>query len=124
MAPLKQTPKTIAEDEAGGNTFLTAFFKRLRHGSPKVIVNLAGDMIVVARKNTKRGSVRNPKLPLVRKRPRTSTATTSPPNTKRMQSPRTNWVVGDASIKLGKSVTDWDDQTGDALDCNGEKRKL
>ena len=87
-------------------------------------MNLAGDMIVVARKNTKRGSVRNPKLPLVRKRPRTSTATTSPPNPRRMKAPRTNWVVFDAYIKLGRDVTDWDEQTGDALGCNRDKRKL
>ena len=107
MSPLKQTPKTSAEAEAGSNTHHTAFFKRVRRGRPKVIANLAGDVIVVARKNTKRGPVQNPKLPPVRERPSTPTATTSPPNPKRIKAPRTNWVVGNASIKLGKAVTNW-----------------
>ena len=48
MEPLKQTPKTSAEAEADRNTLLTALFKRVRHGRPKVIANLAGDVIVVA----------------------------------------------------------------------------
>ena len=124
MAPLKQTPNTIAEAEAGRNTLLTALFKIVRRDRTKVIANLAGDMIVVARKNTKRGPVRNPKLPPVRKHLPTSSATTSPPNTKRMKAPRTNWVVFDAYIKLGRDVTDWDEQTGDALGCNRDKRNL
>ena len=108
MAPLKQAPKTSAEAKAGGNTLLTVFFKIVRRGRPKVIAKLAGDVIVVAQKNTKRGPVRNPKLPPVRKCRPTSTATTSPPDPKRMKAPRTNWGVGDASIKLGKAVTNWD----------------
>ena len=124
MEPLKQTPKTSAEAEAGENTFLAAFFTRVRRGRPKVISKLAGDVIVVAWKNTKRGPVRNPKLTPMRKLPTTSTATTSLQNPKRMKAPRTNWGVGDASIKLGKDITDWDEQTRDTLDCNGEKRKL
>ena len=106
MAPLKQTLETSAEAEADGNTLLTAFFKRVRRGRPKVIANLAGDVMIVAWKNTKRGPVRNPKFPSVRKRPPTSTSTMSPPNPKIMKAPRTNWGVGDASIKLGKAVTD------------------
>ena len=117
MALLKQTLKTSAEAEVGGNTLLAAFFKRVRRGRPNVIANLAGDVIVVAWKNTKRGPVRNPKLPPVRKRPPTSMAMTSPPNPNRMKAPRTNWGLGDASIKFGKAVTDWDEHTGDALDC-------
>ena len=124
MAPLKQIPKTSAKAKAGGNTLLTAFFKRVRRGRPKVVANLAGDVILVARKKTKRDPVQNPKLSPVRKRPPTSTSTMSPPNPKIMKAPRTNWGVGDASIKIGKAVTDWDKQTGDALDCNGEKRKI
>ena len=124
MAPLKHTLKTSSEAEASRNTLLVAFFKRVRCGRPKGIANLSGDVIVVAKKNTKRGPVQNPKLPPVRTRPTTSTAKTSPPNPKIMKSPRTNWGVGDEDIKLGKDVTDWDENTGDALDCNREKRKL
>ena len=48
MAPLKQTKKTSAEAEAGGNALLIAFFKILIDGRPKVIANLAGNVIVVA----------------------------------------------------------------------------
>ena len=122
MVPLNQTLKTSAEADDDRNNLLTAFFKRVRYGRTKVIANLAGDVIVVNLKNTKRGPVRNPKLPSVCKHPPTSTSKTSPPNPKRMKAPRTNLGVGDASIKRGKAVTDWDEQTGDALDCNGEKR--
>ena len=85
------------------------FFKRIRRGRPNVIANLAGDVIVVNLKNTKRGPVRNPKLPSVCKHPPTSTSKTSPPNPKIMKAPIPNWGVGDASIKLGKAVTDWDE---------------
>ena len=41
-----------------------------------------------------------------------------------MKAKRNNLGVGDAPIKLGEAITDWHEQTGDALDCIREKRKL
>ena len=38
----------FSEAEAVGNTLLSDFFNRVRCGRPKVIVNLTGDVIVVA----------------------------------------------------------------------------
>ena len=131
MAPPKQPPKTVAAAKADGNTLLTDFYKRGRRGRPKRVANLAGDVIAVAQKRRKPGPAprKKPKKPppLPNKPPpKTRPATSRPPKATAMKVkvPRTNWSVGNAAINLGKAVTDWDENIGDALDNNGEKRSL
>ena len=118
MAPPKQPPKTIAAAKADGNTLLADFFKRGRCGRPKRVANLAVDVIAVARKRRKPGPApKQPKKPP----PNTRPATSRPPKatTTKVKVRRTNWGVGAAAIKLGKAVTDWDENIGEALDNKG-----
>ena len=118
MAPPNQPPKTIVAAKADGNTPLTEFFKRGRRGRPKRVANLAGDVISIARKRRKPGPApKQPKKPPPKTRPATSRPLKA--TTTKVKVRRTNWGVGAAAIKLGKAVTDWDENIGEALDNNG-----
>lgn len=53
-----------------------------------------------------------------------STPSDSPPSPFKKKAKRVNWGLEENKKKLDKAVEEWDDQSGRALDGNGEPMKL
>jgi hypothetical protein len=133
MAPQKPLANTEAEAKARGNSTLFDYWRRSRAGRPKKSGNLASDKIVVKANNTKKkksGPVPKPKpgpVPKPKPTPRQKTTANEDGILQCAQKPkqkRTNWSKGENLLKIASAVKDWEDETGEALDSNGEKLRL
>jgi hypothetical protein len=121
----EQPPKTAKEGRK-----LTDFFSMIRNvGRPKKRKNSAGDVIEESRQKKKkcgpRPKAKEPTLTAEEPPPASNgIGTTQPDESLKPKAKRTNWALPKNQAKLEKAVSDCDNDTGDAVDSNGDKLTL
>jgi hypothetical protein len=124
-----QPPKTVKEAKSLKDSLLTGYFNVIRPvGRQKnKRGNLANDLIEVGKRVKKKRGVK-PKKPTTTdgKPPPAPNGTEikEPDEAPKLKARRTNWSLPENVPKLKKAVSDWDNDIGDAVDSNGEKRSL